>query len=430
MALLDEAIAIDPGYAPAYASRAKALMLLSDRPGSYGTIPALEALPRAEADVEKALDLDPDLADAYAVRGLINSDSGRVDFAIINLRRAIELSPNSLDARNWLALRLANDGRLRDVAAQLKALVDIDPLYKPGVNNAMQYLVQIGESDAARSIGERFIAATRDENEKVIVRAQLKELDGRVAEGIQLRETVPESAANSLDKAGLRWAYYDLGVIDGYTGKAQGLPVFRPWEKLFSGDPAGAAELARAGVEKAPEFYSAHAVYIGVAARLHLDRELVDYFGREYGGSLERFATRLRPGVNAEPPPYLDIAMALRSVGEQRLFEEAMQRMRFAIDIFRAGGDVSAERDEDEARYWAISGDKDKALAFLEQVFEKSAPIAIATLAARAYESLFGDPRFLALREKNLERINEERAILGYAPLTLAFYDRYAPPGE
>jgi len=428
MTLLDEAIAIDPGYAPAYASRAKALLLLSDRPGSYGTIPATEAQPRAEADIERALELDPELGDAHAVRGLLLSDSGRVDQAIISLRRAIELSPNSLDARNWLALRLANDGRLRDVAAQLQALVEIDPLYLPGVNNAIVQLMEIGEREEARRIGERYIAATRDENEKVLVRARLKNLDGRVAEAIQLRETAVESKVNSANRSGLRWAYLNLGIIEEYTGTAQVRPQLRPWERVIAGDVDGALELARTGIRDAPDSYIANATYIGVLSRLHQDQELLGFFQRKYDGSLETYATRLRPGVNAEPPPYLPLAVALRAAGEQGLYEDAMQRMRFAIDIFRAGGDVSNGRDIEESKYWAIRGDTDKALDYLEQAFEKRAPIPIFQFGSRSYESLRDEPGFLALREKNLERINEERAILGYEPLTLAFLDSDRSP--
>jgi tetratricopeptide (TPR) repeat protein len=246
-----------------------------------------------------------------------------------------------------------------------------------------------------------------------------------VAQAIQLRETVPEAAANSLDNSSLRSAYYGLGVIEEYTGNARILPVWRPWERLRFGDNEGGLQMARAAVESTPDFYGANVAYIGVLAELGKDRELVDYFKSAYGGSLESYATRLRPGVNATPPPYLELAMALRSLGEQSLYEEAMQRMRFAIDIFRAGGDVSAVRDLDDARYWAIMGDAEKALSFLEQAYEKSAPLDIYEFTARTYDSLQQDPRYIALLEKNIERINAERSILGYAPLTPAFYDRY-----
>ncbi|MFK8043783.1 adenylyl cyclase, partial [Congregibacter sp.] len=220
--LLNKAIEIDPAYAPAYASRAKVLTLLSDRPGSYGTLPGGETLLRAQKDVEKALELDTELSDAYAVQGLINTDSGRPDFAITSLRRAIELNPNSLDARNWLALALGNDGRLRDVAAQLQALTDIDPLYRPGVTNAILYSMDIGDKDGARRIGERYIRNVRDEAEKALTQSTLLAgLEGKLAASMQLRETVPEESLNSLDNSSLRGAYANLGILDDYQGNAE-----------------------------------------------------------------------------------------------------------------------------------------------------------------------------------------------------------------
>ncbi|WOJ92228.1 adenylyl cyclase [Congregibacter variabilis] len=424
--LLNKAIEIDPAYAPAYASRAKVLTLLSDRPGSYGTLPSGETLLRARSDVEKALELDAELSDAYAVQGLINSDTGRSDFAITSLRRAIELNPNSLDARNWLALALANDGRLRDVAAQLKALTDIDPLYRPGVNNAILYSLDIGDRDTARSIGERYIANTQDVTEKTLTEAELlARLDGKIGESIALRETVPELSINSLDNANLRGSYGDLGILDEYKGSAKTLPVFEPWMRLQRRDVQGAIDLAEAAIEKAPDFMVGHSVYIGVLFETAEDQRLVDYFEAEYRGSLEEYATRLRPGVNADPPPYLELAVALRNTGNQAMHEEAMRRMRFAIDIFRAGGDVSSARDLSEARYWAIWGDREKALQLLEQAFNKRTILDVFEFTSRAYESLRDEARFWQLREANLKRVNEEREILGYAPLTLAFYSGF-----
>ena len=50
-------------------------------------------------------------------------------------------------------------------------------------------------------------------------------------------------------------------------------------------------------------------------------------------------------------------------------------------------------------------------------------PIAIEVFLLRAFEALRDDPRFIALRQRNLQRINEERDILGFKPLTAAFYD-------
>ncbi|MDP5053028.1 MAG: adenylyl cyclase, partial [Congregibacter sp.] len=342
--------------------------------------------------------------------------------------RAIELNPNSLDARNWLALALANDGRLRDVTAQLVALVDIDPLYRPGVTNAILYSVDIGDKDTARRIGERYIENVRSDAEKTITRSTLLAMDGKIAEAIKLRETVPEIAINSLDNSSLRRAYTNLGIIDEYQGNAKTLPVFEPWALMVQGDNEGAIDLAAAAIKKAPEYMGAHSVYIGVLHESGEDQRLVNYFEAEYRGDLENYATRLRPGVDAEPPPYLELAVALRNTGDDATYEEAMRRLRFAIDIFRAGGDVSAGRDLSEARYWAVWGDRGKALALLEQAFAKLTVLDIFEFTSRAYESLRDEARFWRLREDNLQRINQEREILGYPPLTLGFYDSFEQP--
>ena len=424
--LLDRAIEIDPAYAPAYSARAKAVTLLSDRPGSYGTIPAKEALERSTADIDKALELDPELADAHAVKGLINADTGRPDFAISSLRRALELNPNSLDARNWLALALSFNGRLRDVADQLKKLVEIDPLYRPGVNNTLVYLLRIGDKETARAVSERYIAVVDDESEKVRVRSNgLWNIDRRLADSLLMQETLDVEEMDRGEIDALRWGYLSLGIVDDYTGKADVLPAFAPWIPFLGGDLEKAVSLARQSVADFPDFFVAHTQYIQILSNAGMDTELAAYFDSEYGGELEAYATRLRPAVTVDPPPYGELALAMRAVGNDAVYEDAMQRWRFTNDIFRAGGDVSAPRDVDDAEYHGIRGNHDRALDYLEAAFEKSSLLRIDILARRPFRGLRDNPRFQALRDANLSRINEERAILGFEPLTLAFYDRF-----
>src|SRR5690606_392400 len=105
--LLDEAIAIDPDYAPAYAQKALALLLLSDAPGTYGEIPEAEAKAASRPLIDKALALDPDLPEAHATLGLWYAQSeSTYDEATAALRRSLELNPNQADAGNWLSAQL------------------------------------------------------------------------------------------------------------------------------------------------------------------------------------------------------------------------------------------------------------------------------------------------------------------------------------
>ena len=422
--LLDQAIEIDPNYAPAYASRAKALTLLSDRPGSYGSIPAKEALSRSRADVDKALELDPELADGHAVMGLINADTGRPDFAVSSLRRALELNPNSLDARNWLALALAFNGRLRDVAAQLKTLVRIDPLYRPGVNNSVLYSIRVGDWDTARQVAERYIDSVEDPVEKARVRSDLHNLDGKLALAIKEQESIPLESIDRGRVATLRWSYISLGVIEDYEGEAEVLPAMAPWLPLLSGNAEEAVMLARKSIEDFPEFFVAHTQYIRILSAVARDEELSAYFQQEYGGSLESYATRLRPAVNVETPPYEPLALAMKAVGDTAMYEETVRRWRFGNDMFRAGGDVSAERDLSDAAYYAVTGDSDKAISFLESAFKTQTIMALQDFQRRSFDVLLDDPRYLALRGRNIARVNEERLQLGLEPLPDDYYER------
>ncbi len=72
--LLDEALALDPDYAPAQAAAAQAVLLLNDEGvRGYGDIPLDQAEAIAQPLLDRALALDPDLAEAHAVQGLLFS---------------------------------------------------------------------------------------------------------------------------------------------------------------------------------------------------------------------------------------------------------------------------------------------------------------------------------------------------------------------
>ncbi len=100
-----EAIAQDPGFAPAYAALAEAHLWLYS---GLGVLPAHETVPHARAAVDKALELDPTLADGYKVRGLIAMDHDWDRKAAEKaLTQALKLGPGSAAAHLWNAWRLA-----------------------------------------------------------------------------------------------------------------------------------------------------------------------------------------------------------------------------------------------------------------------------------------------------------------------------------
>jgi len=122
----NEAIARDPNYALAYAGLGETYILL---PYYTGADPK-EARPKARAAALKALELNPNLAEAHDALGkIVYAEDIDLQQAIREHRRAIELSPNNAGARHWISNGpLAGLGRLDEAIAEGKRSVELDPL--------------------------------------------------------------------------------------------------------------------------------------------------------------------------------------------------------------------------------------------------------------------------------------------------------------
>ena len=96
---------------------------------AYTGATADESLRQTLLAADRALELDPDLAGAYAARGMALGWVGR-DFygGIAELRRAIEANPGYAKAHHWLGLALSALGRLEEGIAELELAVELEPL--------------------------------------------------------------------------------------------------------------------------------------------------------------------------------------------------------------------------------------------------------------------------------------------------------------
>jgi TolB-like protein/Flp pilus assembly protein TadD len=122
----NQAIARDPNFALAYAGLGETYILL---PYYIGTDPK-EARPKARAAALKALELNPNLAEAHNALGKIHyTDDINLQQAIREHERAIELSPNNASAHHWMSNGpLAGLGRLDEAIAEGKRSTELDPL--------------------------------------------------------------------------------------------------------------------------------------------------------------------------------------------------------------------------------------------------------------------------------------------------------------
>ncbi|HVC47080.1 MAG TPA: winged helix-turn-helix domain-containing protein [Terracidiphilus sp.] len=127
MAYFNEALSLDPGFAPAYAGLADCYAQM----GSFrvGQMKPLEALAQAHSHLQRALDLDETLAEAHCTLGLIKSwydwdwnGAGR------EFQAALALDPSQITALIWQSLLFQATGRHKESIASVQLAREIEPL--------------------------------------------------------------------------------------------------------------------------------------------------------------------------------------------------------------------------------------------------------------------------------------------------------------
>ena len=118
------AIREDASYARAYAGMADSVMLLGD----YLFSPIPVALEEATGYVNKALSLDPNLAEARVSLANLLMYDYRFGDAEGEFRAAIEANPSYATAHHWYSTCLQALGRQEEAVAQLLQAEELDPL--------------------------------------------------------------------------------------------------------------------------------------------------------------------------------------------------------------------------------------------------------------------------------------------------------------
>jgi tetratricopeptide (TPR) repeat protein len=120
----NQAVALDPNFALAWAEVADAYRYLV----TNSWLDPKEALPKAKAAAEKALELDETLAEAHVALGIIKMDEW--DWAGVEreIKRAIELNSNLAGAHFRYSVYLSNVGRPTEALTEIKRAQELDPL--------------------------------------------------------------------------------------------------------------------------------------------------------------------------------------------------------------------------------------------------------------------------------------------------------------
>jgi serine/threonine-protein kinase len=213
-----QVIAIAPEFAPAYAGIADAYAYLSVRPIQGAPLAKVQELMRAAA--LKALELDPDLAEAHAAMGLVDARDLAWASSERHFERAIALNPSLSQVYTSYSFFTLRPLRKFDRAKRLlKTAMQRDPLSVDVWREMAQLSFTVGRYDEAIDLLQRIRAVEPQLPFADLFLARALACAGRVDEAMTLYDAMeahgPAGASSSRDGEGVTpyhaYAYVKAG---------------------------------------------------------------------------------------------------------------------------------------------------------------------------------------------------------------------------
>jgi len=198
------AIAAESDFARAWAGLAGTYWLDTVE----GRTPPDEGLPRMRDAAEKALELDPGLAEAHLRLAIYFGQVGDLSRHAVHLRRALELDPDDPLVLGTMASNELHQGRFDEAIALQRRAVEADPLSGVTRYNLASMLYFAGRLDEA----EAELRKVRELNplpeyvNEVLGRVLV--LEGRFDEAVELAEPWPDGPSRRMVMA---MAWHGLG---------------------------------------------------------------------------------------------------------------------------------------------------------------------------------------------------------------------------
>lgn len=153
-----QAVDRDPSYALGYSGLADCYIVLEE----YAGTPATETLPKAQAAVERALQIDDSLVEARTSSAYLLHNQWRWAESDEEFRKAIALNPNYPTMHHWYSITFRPKRQFDEALREMKRAQELDPLSASiGNNVAMMYLLH---NDTESAVAEFKKAIDLDPN--------------------------------------------------------------------------------------------------------------------------------------------------------------------------------------------------------------------------------------------------------------------------
>jgi adenylate cyclase len=227
---LYKAVEIDSNYAAAHSAIGMVeSFIMMDRSTDFAQRSASKA--RAIASAEKAVALDPLLGDGYATRGFLrymyNWDWGGAD---ADLRRAIELDPNDAKTPLKYCLLQAAMGDLDNALKSARRATELDPMFSPPWVELARLQGATGDFAGARHSIQRAISITPENVSNRSYLALLSLMEGEPAKAkayyLEQPDELTRLTGLALAELALGNATASKQAYDAYVARVPGNDYF------------------------------------------------------------------------------------------------------------------------------------------------------------------------------------------------------------
>lgn len=148
-------------------------------------------LEKAQRGIDRAITLDPNSAESFALRGRVLIERGAIGEAIFSLKESLKLQPEQPDAHYYLGVAFERIRKPEDALTHFQLAAGLDPDDPQHTVAVAEILIDLGRTPEAR---EALLASVASEHSSGI-----KQLLGHIA----ILEGDPDSAVRELREASL-----------------------------------------------------------------------------------------------------------------------------------------------------------------------------------------------------------------------------------
>jgi TolB-like protein/Flp pilus assembly protein TadD len=404
------AIELDPNYADAYVGLARTYMKQSISTGRN----IEEAVSLSRPLVDKALELDPLSSDAYAELAGFQVMDKNVREAEKSIRRAIELNPSSAEAHAFYAQGLWIMGRHEEALARARIAADLDPQSVDIQQELARILWSLARSEEAMSVIEDSIARDPEAPSNYSMLARWLKHVGKAGESMyyinKLHQRDPENRGH---RFALCEEYLQLWDTDSAIACFESLIEDFPDDLDAKHWLASVENRSEDGVRFTEEMVRQQPT--SWYRKAQLGGHLVEI--GDWGRIIELYREAF-PDLYADKPkitewsqwPAMQLAQAWIHTGEQgradRLLDAMLQAVLRSRKLRASGWGTGIE----DVQIYSLQGKKALALDTLEAAIDSGWMFYTFVLHYdNSLDPLRDDPRFDALLEELGEELEEQR---------------------